>query len=166
VLVYLLPLPPPTATSIHSSQNCPRCACSSRVLRVLARLCFRSVVVLSFGWAGFGRSTCSGRTVRGCLADSPRAPRGWSVIHGASLEVLLPFSRTVRSSGQTVRGKGEDSPRYPAGQSARPLRTVRPAWPDGPPEPGSFVSWFDSSLLLSCFHVCFKESFLRLEVDP
>jgi hypothetical protein len=61
---------------------------------------------------------------------------------------------------------GADSPRQQAGQSAWPVWTVRPSWPDGPQEPGCFVPWFDSSLLLSCFRVCFKETFLRLEVDP
>jgi hypothetical protein len=44
-------------------------ACSSGVLRVLARLSFRSVVVLSFGWTKF-------RTVRVCWADGPRVPGG------------------------------------------------------------------------------------------
>jgi hypothetical protein len=53
-----------------------------------------------------------------------------------------------------------------AGQSAARERTVRAAWPDGPPEAASFASWFDSSLPFSCFRVCLKESFLRLEVDP
>jgi hypothetical protein len=107
---------------------------------------------------GFGRSAYTGRTVCGCLADSPRAPPGRSVIRGASLEVLLPFSDSPRLR--------PDGPRQGCGQFAIPCRTVRPAWPDSPPEPGSFVPWFDSSPLLSCFHVCFKESFLRLEVDP
>jgi hypothetical protein len=65
-----------------------------------------------------------------------------------------------------VRSVGADSPRQQAGRSAWLVRTVRPSWPDGPPEPECFVSWFDSSLLLSCFRMCFKESFLRLEVDP
>jgi hypothetical protein len=65
-----------------------------------------------------------------------------------------------------VRSVGADGPRQQAGRSARPVRTVRPSWPDGPPEHVSFASWFDSSLPFSCFHVCFKESFLRLEVDP
>jgi hypothetical protein len=113
---------------------------------------------------GFERFACAGRTVRGCLADSPRAPRGRSVICGASLEVLLPFSDSLRLR--------PDGPRQGCGQSAIPYRTVRaafadspPAWPTSPLEPGSFVPWFDSSLLLSCFRVCFKESFLRLEVD-
>jgi hypothetical protein len=107
---------------------------------------------------GFGRSACSGRTVRGCLADSPCAPRGRSVIRGASLKDLLPFSDSPRLR--------PDGPRQGCRQSVIPCRTVRPVWPDSPLEPGSFVSWFDSFLLLSCFRVCFKESFLRLEVDP
>jgi hypothetical protein len=105
-----------------------------------------------------GQSAGAWRTVRVLPADSPLfAVRLWR---------FCCLFRTVRGSGRTVRGKGADSPQYPAEQSARPLRTVRPAWPDSPPEPGCFVSWFDSSLLLLCFRVCFKESFLRLEVDP
>jgi hypothetical protein len=68
--------------------------------------------------------------------------------------------------GRTVRGAGADGPRLQVGQSAGLVRTVRPSWPDGPPEPASFASWFGSSLPFSCFHVCFKESFLGLEVDP
>jgi hypothetical protein len=97
------------------------------------------------------------RTVRVLPADGPLfAVRHWR---------YCCLFRTVCGSGRTVRGKGGDSPRYPAGQFAQPLRTVRPAWPDSPPEPGCFVSWFDSSLL-PCFRVCFKKSFLRLEVDP
>jgi hypothetical protein len=128
----------------------PRRACSSRVLRLLAQLRFRSVVFLSFGWAKF-------RTVRVCRADSP--------FSGFATGGSVGFNGRSAALGRTVRGTGADSPRYPAGQSARPLRTVFPTWPDSPPVPGSFVPWFDSSLL-SCFHVCFKESFLRLEVDP
>jgi hypothetical protein len=67
-----------------------------------------------------------------------------------------------------------DSPRVPGGQSACSPRTVRYsgsslevlcALSDGPPEPVCFASWFDSSLPFLCFRVCFKESFLRLEVD-
>jgi hypothetical protein len=64
-----------------------------------------------------GRSTCAGRTVRGCLADSPRAPRAQSVIRGASLVVLCVLS---------------DGPRHRAGQSAVLVRTVRGSRPDGP----------------------------------
>jgi hypothetical protein len=144
----------------------PRAQCSWRVRPVLARLRFRSVLVLSFGWTRF-------QTVRSRGADSPRVPGGQSACS----------SRTVRFSGfatggsvgvfgqseaqgRTVRGTGVDSPRQLAGQSAWSVRTIRPTWPDSPPVPGSFVSWFDSSLFLSCFHVCYKESFLRLEVDP
>jgi hypothetical protein len=68
--------------------------------------------------------------------------------------------------GRTVRVSLADCPRHLAGLSARPLRTVRPTWPDSPPEADSLVPWFDSFPLLSCFRVCFKESFLRFEVDP
>jgi hypothetical protein len=132
----------------------PRHACSSRVLRVLAQLRLRSAVFSSIGWAKF-------RTVRMCRADSPWVPGGQSVGAWRTFCVLpadgLLFAvrlwrfcclfRTVRGSGRTVRSKGADSLRYPVGQSARPLRTVRPAWPDSPPEPGSFVPWFDSSLV-------------------
>jgi hypothetical protein len=68
--------------------------------------------------------------------------------------------------GRMVRVSLADCPRHLAGLSARPLRTVRLAWPDSPPEADSLVPCFDSFLLLLCFRVCFKESFLRLEVDP
>jgi hypothetical protein len=129
----------------------PRGACSSRVLRVLAWLRFRSVVFSSFGWAKF-------RTIRVCRADSPRVPGGQSTCSPRTVR----YSRCV--SGGYVAFFGQSAAQ--AGRSARPLRIVRPAWPDSPPGPGSFVPWFDSSLLLSCFRVCFKESFLRLEVDP
>jgi hypothetical protein len=47
----------------------PRVLSWSRVLRVLARLRFRSVLVLSFGWKRFRTVPCSG-------ADSPRVPGG------------------------------------------------------------------------------------------
>jgi hypothetical protein len=82
--------------------------------------CFRVLVGRSFG-----RSACAGRTVRGCLADCPRAPRGRSIIRGASLEVLLPFSDSPRLR--------PDSPRQGCGQSAIPYRTVRAAFADSPP---------------------------------
>jgi hypothetical protein len=113
-----------------------RRACSSGVLRVLARLSFRSVVVLSFGWTKF-------RTVRGCLADSPRAPRGRSVFRGASLVVLCVLS---------------DSPRRRAGQSAVLVRTVCVSRPDGPrgqcgrsAPPGRTVRQSLCALLLGSF---------------
>jgi hypothetical protein len=80
----------------------------------------------------FGRSTCAGRTVRGCLANSPRAPRGRSVIRGASLVVLCVLSngpwRRARQSAvlvRTVRGRRPDGPRGQCGRSAPPGRTVR-----------------------------------------
>jgi hypothetical protein len=140
----------------------PRGVSSSRVL---ARLRFRSVVALSFRWERFRTVRGSGRMIRGCLEDSPRAPRGRSVIRSRLWRFCLLY-RTVRSSGRTIRSKGANCPRYPAGPLARPSRTVRAAWPDGPPEAASFASWLDSSLPFSCFCVCFKESFLGLEVDP
>jgi hypothetical protein len=52
--------------------------------------------------------------------------------------------RSVAQDGQsaarvrTVRGTRRDGPR---GSS----RTVRPVWPDGPPEAAQFASWFESS---------------------
>jgi hypothetical protein len=72
-----------------------------------------------------GQSAGAWRTVRGCLADSPRAPRGRSVICSASLEVLLPFSDSPRLR--------LDGPRQGCGHSAIPCRTVRPAFADRPP---------------------------------
>jgi hypothetical protein len=57
------------------------------------------------------------------------------------------FNGQSAAQGRTVRGKGADSPRQQAGQFAWPVRTVRPSWPDGPPEPGWFAFWFGSSLL-------------------
>jgi hypothetical protein len=98
----------------------PRVQCSSLVLRVLARHFFRSSVALTFRWAKF-------RTVRVYRADGPRVPGGqsvcspWTVRYsGSSLEVLFAFS---------------DGPWCVCGQSVWPVRTVRPIWPDGPPEP-------------------------------
>jgi hypothetical protein len=76
------------------------------------------------------------------------------------------FFRQSAAQGRTVRGVGADSPRQQAGRSAWLVRIIRPSWLDGPPDPECFILWFDSFLLLSCFRVCFKESFLRLEVDP
>jgi hypothetical protein len=37
------------------------------------------------------------RTVCGCLADSPRAPRGWSVVRGVLLLVLCDLTDGPRS---------------------------------------------------------------------
>jgi hypothetical protein len=82
--------------------------------------CFRVLVGRSFG-----RSACAGRTVRGCLADSPHAPRGWFVIRGASLEVLLPFSDSPRLR--------LDGPWQGCRQSAIPCQTVCAAFADSPP---------------------------------
>jgi hypothetical protein len=108
--------------------------------------------------SGLGRSAGAWRTVRVLPADGSL----FGVISGGS----VCFFRQSTAAGRTVRGVGADSPRQQAGRSAWPVRIVCPSWPDGPLEPECFVSWFDSSLLLSCFRVCIKESFLRLEVDP
>jgi hypothetical protein len=91
-------------------------------------------------------------------ADGPRVPGGQSTCS----------PRTVRfsefASGGSVGFNGQSAAQ--AGRSAWPVRTVRLSWPDGPPEPVSFSSWFDSSLPFLCFRVCYRESFLGLEVDP
>jgi hypothetical protein len=139
---------------------------SSCVLRVLARLHFRSVLVLSFGWARF-------RTVRNRGADSPRVPGGRSACS----------PRTVRFSGFATRGSvgfnGQSAAQ--AGRSAVPVRTVRgtladslrgscgQSAPPGRTVPQSLAALLFGSIppfFLSCFRVCFKEWFLRLEVDP
>jgi hypothetical protein len=65
------------------------------------------------------------------------------------------------------------------GLSAAPGRTIHDTWPDCPRgqcrpsnPPGQTVRQCLAALLLGsiplrqCFRVCFKESFLRLEVDP
>jgi hypothetical protein len=139
---------------------------SSRVIRVLARLCFRSVLVLSFGLTRF-------RTVRRRGADSPRVPSGRS----ACTPRTVCFSEFA--TGGSVGFIGQSAAQ--AGQSARLGRTVRQTWPDSPhgpcgqsAPPGRTVRQSLAALLfglippssLSCFRVCFKESFLRLEIDP
>jgi hypothetical protein len=106
--------------------------CSSRVLRVLAQLRFRSVLVSSFGWKRF-------RIVRSSGADSPRVSGGQSACSPRTVR----FSRfaTGGSVGfneqstaqagrsavpmQTVCGTLADSPCGSCGQSAPPGRTVR-----------------------------------------
>jgi hypothetical protein len=82
-------------------------------------LCFRVLVGQSFE-----RFACVGRTVRGCLADSPRAPRGRSVFRGSLLEVLLALTDSSRPR--------PDGPPYLCGQSTVPWRMVRLARADGP----------------------------------
>jgi hypothetical protein len=136
----------------------PWAACSSHVRHVLAHLCFRSGFVLGFCCSRFadGPSLSSGRS--GTRADGPPGLRRWFVFLGSVLVVQLSLTDGL----WLLAGRSAAL----SGLSARPLRTVRPAWPDSPPDAGSFVPWFDSSLLFSCIRVCFKESFLRLEVDP
>jgi hypothetical protein len=121
----------------------PRVQCSSRVLRVLARLRFRSVLVLSFGWNWFRTVRSSGRTVRGCPADSPHAPRGQSVFRGSLLEVLLALTNSPRPR--------PDGPPYLCGQSAVHWRTVRVARADSPP----LLAGRSASAWLLCYLVRF-----------
>jgi hypothetical protein len=60
---------------------------------------------------------------------------------------------------RTVRGTWPDCPRGHCGPSAAPGRTVRQCL-------AALLLGSIPLSLLSCFRVCFKESFLRLEVDP
>jgi hypothetical protein len=125
-------------------------SCSSRVLRVLARLSFRSVAFLSFGWTEFQTVRSRRRTVRGCLADSPCAPRGRFVIR-----VHLYWSCVLY---RTVRGIGPDSSQGWRGRSAVSGRTVREASADGPP----LLAGRSARACELCFLVRFLPSFLVL----
>jgi hypothetical protein len=105
----------------------PREQCSSCVLRVLARLRFRSVLALSFGWTKFRMVRCRG-------ANSPRVPGGRSACSPRTVRFLgfatggsVNFNRQSAAQGRTVRGTDADSPRHQDGQSAWPVRTVRPS---------------------------------------
>jgi hypothetical protein len=106
-------------------------------------LCFRVLV-----GRGFRRSARAGRTVRGCLADSQRAPRGRSVIRGRYWRFCLLF--------RTVRGSRPDGLRCGCGQSATAGRTVRVARADSPPLQAErsarawlLFLWFDSFFISS-----------------
>jgi hypothetical protein len=130
---------------------CSSCSCS-------ALLSIRGVFNFWLGEVSDGprvpgrQSACAWQTVRGCLVDSPRAPRGRSVIRGASLEFLLPFSDNPRLM--------PDGPRQGCGQSAIPCRTVRAAFADSPPRLAgqsarawqlcSLVRFLPSSFILPC----------------
>jgi hypothetical protein len=132
------------------SADGPRGSCSSGVLRVLARLSFRSVVALSFRWERFRTVRSSGRTVRGCLADSPRAPRGRSVIRGRLWRFCVFY--------RTVHGVGLDSPRCWCGRSAAAGETVLVASADGPP----LLAGRSARACVLCFLVRFLPPFLVL----
>jgi hypothetical protein len=96
--------------------------------------CFRVLVGRSFGW-----SACVGRTVRGCLADSPRVPGGqsacsprtvrysWCISVGSVAFFGQSAAQAGRSAARvrTVRDTLPDSLRGLCGQSAPPGRTVR-----------------------------------------
>jgi hypothetical protein len=99
------------------------------------------------------------------ILQTQRAHRGRSVVPGVPLVVLLALT-----DGPRLR---PDSPRVGCGQSVVPGRTVRAAHRGRSALSGRTVRLRLRSLLLgsiplllSCFRVCFKESFLRLEVDP
>jgi hypothetical protein len=143
--------------SVHASRTVrdvladgPRRMCSSGVLRVLARLSFRSVVVLNFGWTKFQTVHSSGRTVHGCLEDGPRAPRGRSVFRGLLLVVLLALTDSPRPR--------PDGPLYLCRQSAVHWRTVRVARADSPP----LLAGRSARACVSCFLVRFLSSLLVL----
>jgi hypothetical protein len=136
---------------------CSSCSCSPS-------LSIRGV--LEFWLAKF-------RTVRMCRADSPRVPGGQSVcsprtvrysrcVSGGSVAF---FGQSAAQAGRSaarvriVRDTLPDSPRGLCGQSAPPGRTVRQSL-------AALLFGSIPPFLLSCFRVCFKESFLRLEVDP
>jgi hypothetical protein len=122
--------------------------------------CFRVLV-----GRGFGQSAAEARTVRG-QADSPRPPRGQSVFPGVATGGFVGFFvQSAAQAGQsavrvrTVRQIWPDSPRGPCGQSAPPSRTVCQCV-------AALLFGLIPLSFLSSFHMCFKESFLRLEVDP
>jgi hypothetical protein len=81
-------------------------ACWWRTVRDVRVHCVFFVFLLNFAFdplcsrvlfgRSFGRSACAGQTVRGCLADSPRAPRGRSIFRGSLLEVLLALTDSPR----------------------------------------------------------------------
>jgi hypothetical protein len=141
-----------SALSVRGGQSVwdgSQLASSSRVLCVLARLRFRSIMFSSFGWARF-------RTVRVCRADSPRVPRGQSACSpqtvrysGSLLEVLLALSDSPRPK--------PDGPPYPCGQSAVRSRTVRVARADSPP----LLAGRSARAWLLCFLVRFL--FVRID---
>jgi hypothetical protein len=97
-------------------------------------LCFRVLV-----GRGFGRFVCAGRTVRGCLADSPRVPGGQSACSPRTVRFSgFASGGSVGFNGQsvaqaerpavpvrTVRGTMADGPLGSCGQSAPPGQTVR-----------------------------------------
>jgi hypothetical protein len=136
---------------------------SSGVLHVLASFRFLSSFVLGFRCSRFADGLSFSSRQSGTRADGPPGLRRWSIFLGSVLEVLFALTE-----GPRLR---PDGPLQGCGQSAVPYRTVRVAIADSPPclARRSARAWLLCSLvrflLLSCFRVCFKESFLRLEVD-
>jgi hypothetical protein len=112
---------------------------------VLIRFCFS----FRCSWFADGPSFSSGRSRS--RADGLPGLRGRSVfsVHFWWFCWLL----------WTVRGSWPDYPRGLCGQSAPPGRTVRLCL-------AALLLGSIPPSFISCFRVCFKESFLRLEVDP
>jgi hypothetical protein len=98
----------------------------------------------------FRTVSSSGRTVRGCLADSPRAPRLQSILRGSLMVVLLVLTDSPRPR--------TDGPPYLCGQSAVRWRMVREASADGPPH----LAGRSARACELCFLVRFLPSFLVL----
>jgi hypothetical protein len=123
----------------------PRIMSSSRVRRVLARLRFRSGFVLGFCCSQFADGPSFSSRRSGSGADGPPSPCGQSIFPMR----LWWFCWLLRTAtpGRTVRGTWPDCPLHLVVLSVWPVRIVHPSWPDSPPVPGSFVPWFDSSLL-------------------
>jgi hypothetical protein len=108
-----------------------------------------------------------------CRADSPRVPGGQSecsprmvrysrCVSGGSVAFFGQSAAQARWSAatvQTARDTLPDSPRGLYGQFAPPGQTVHQSL-------AALLFGSIPPFLLLCFHVCFKESFLRLEVDP
>jgi hypothetical protein len=86
------------------------------------------------------------------VADGPEPVRTVRLVFAKGLFLWRVFGGSVgfygllAAPGRTVRVALADCPWLLVGLSTWLLRTVRPFWPDSPPEPGSFVPWFDSSL--------------------
>jgi hypothetical protein len=98
-----------------------------------------------------GQSACSPRTVcfSGFATGGPVCFNGQSAAQAGRSAVPV----------RTVRGTLVDGPHGPCRQSAPPGWAVRQSL-------AALLFGSIPPLLLSCFRVCFKESFLRLEVDP
>jgi hypothetical protein len=98
-----------------------------------------------------GQSACSPQTVRGsrCATGGSVRFNGWSAAQAGQSAARV----------RTVRGTLPDGSRGHRRQSALSGRTVRQRL-------CALLLGSIPPFFLSCFRVCFKESFLGLEVDP